>query len=547
MASSFDDMAVSFGQAVDAYDAARPGYPVEAVRWLVPDSARTVVDIGAGTGKFTRLLVERGLGTVAVEPDAAMLERLHTALPTVDARPGAAERIPLPDASMDAAVAAQSWHWVDRAAGLAEVARVLKPGGTFGMVWNIRDTSVPWVAELARIIGESPAEAGFDDAVQVVAPFGELERTEFRWAMPVTRESLRTLAASRSSFIAASPAEQARLLAAIDQLVDEHPDLAGRAGFELPYITHAFRTRVSDPPLDYAHALSPVRGWWRGLLAILLFVVGYLLASAVLGGIGFGIELARGAITLEQLESGVIPFTPLVMLVNNLSLALCIPLAIGIQRLFFGVRAGSLASVTGRFRWRWMARLALIIVPVWLVYVSLQFILEPGGEIRLDGEVIFMLAVVILTTPLQAAGEEFGARGLILRSAASWFRNPTVAFVVAVLVSSSLFALAHAAADWWLIAYYFVFGASAALAARFSGGLEAPVLVHVTNNVLLLIPVALYGGLAEGIDRSEGTGGPFMLFPMAMCLAAAGITLLWARRNRVATQASSPVPVRLRR
>ena len=194
-----------------------------------------------------------------------------------------------------------------------------------------------------------------------------------------------------------------------------------------------------------------------------------------------------------------------------------------------------------------MLRLALIIVPVWIAYVGLQLLLEPGGEITLDAEVFIMLAIVIITTPLQSAGEEYGARGLILRSAASWFRSPTVAFVVAVIVSSSVFSLAHLAGDWWLIAYYFVFGASAALAARFTGGLEAPVLVHATNNVLLFIPAVLYGQLNEGLDRSEGTGGPFILLPMAMCVAAAGLSYWWGKRHGIVTTAPSPVPPRLRR
>ncbi|MDH6180358.1 membrane protease YdiL (CAAX protease family)/SAM-dependent methyltransferase [Microbacteriaceae bacterium SG_E_30_P1] len=539
--------ATSFGAAVDVYDAARPEYPREALEWVVPRSAREVVDLGAGTGKFTRLIVESGRTTVAVDPDPVMLERLHTLLPTVDARPGTFEQIPLPDASVDAVVAAQSWHWADAEAGLTEVARVLRPGGTFGLVWNIRDDSVDWVAALGRTIGQSNAEARFEEVARVEPPFGELERAEFRWSTTVTRDDLVRLAASRSSYITADETERARVVAAIDELLATHPDTAGRSEFVLPYVTHCFRSRVSDPPLDYAHALSPARGWWRGALAIVVFVAAYLAVSAVLGAVGFAIEFARGELTLEQLESGLIPFTPVIMLVNNLSLAACIPLALVLQRLFFGARVGSLSSVVGRIRWRWMLRLALIIVPVWALYVGISIVVEPAGEVRIDAGVIIMLAIVVLTTPLQSAGEEYGARGLILRAAESWFRNPTVAFVVGLVISSAVFSLAHLAADWWLIAYYFVFGASAALAARLTGGLEAPVLVHATNNVLLFIPAVLYGQLEQGIDRSEGTGGPFMLFPMIMCVLAALISWRWGHRNGVVTTAPSPVPPRLRR
>jgi len=296
-------------------------------------------------------------------------------------------------------------------------------------------------------------------------------------------------------------------------------------------------------PLTYDHALSPVRGWWRGALAIVSFVVGFLIVSTVLGGAAIAVEVAMGNVTFDQLASGVVPLTPLVMLLNNLSLAACIPLAMLLQRAFFGVPMRSLSSVVGRFRWRWMGRLALIIVPVWIVYVGGSLLLEPSGDVTIDGGVILMLAIVVLTTPLQSAGEEYGARGLILRSAGSWFRSPWLAFAVGVVISSSLFSLAHFAADWWLIAYYFVFGASAALAARGTGGLEAPVLIHATNNVLLFIPAVLFGQLSEGIDRSEGTGGPFMLIPMAMCLAAAGLSTWWARRNTITVIAPPPARI----
>lgn len=305
---------------------------------------------------------------------------------------------------------------------------------------------------------------------------------------------------------------------------------------------------VGPPALTYDHALHGRSGangrpaWWRGLVAIVLFVIGFLLLSVVLGGIAFAIELVRGELTVEDLTSGAVPFTPVIMLFNNLSLAACLPLAMLLQRLFFGVRPGTLSSVTGRFRWRWLGRLALVIVPVWIVYVAVSLLSSPIGEVRMDPDVLALLVIVLLTTPLQAAGEEYGARGLIQRSVGSWFRSPAAAFVLGTIVSAGLFAGAHFAGDPWLIAYYFVFGVSGSLAARGTGGLEAPVLVHAVNNVLLFIPAILFGQLDEGIDRSAGAGGPFILLPMALCLAAAGFSTWWARRNRVATTVAQPVP-----
>ena len=301
-------------------------------------------------------------------------------------------------------------------------------------------------------------------------------------------------------------------------------------------------------PVTYDRALSGIPGAWRGGVAIVLLVVGFLLLQIVIGGVGIVIEVARGALTLDELASRVVPITPGVLLSTNISLALLIPLAMGLQRWLFGAKVGTLASVAGRFRWKWMGRLALVIVPVWVVYLGLGFLLDPGADVQVDGAALALIAIVILTTPLQAAGEEFGARGLIQRSVGSWFRNPVAAFVVSTLIASSFFALAHLAGDPWLIAYYFVFGASMSIAARGTGGLEAPVLMHATNNVLIFLPAVLLGQLDQGIDRSAGTGGPFMLVPMALCLAAAGISTLWARRNRVQVTAPAleqrrPAPV----
>jgi hypothetical protein len=204
----------------------------------------------------------------------------------------------------------------------------------------------------------------------------------------------------------------------------------------------------------------------------------------------------------------------------------------------------SLFSVTGRFRWRWTGRLALVIVPVWAVYIGASFLLDPLQPVVIDGTTLLLLAVVVLTTPLQSAGEEFGFRGLVQRSAGSWFRSPRTAFVVSTVVSAGIFTAAHVAADPWLIAYYFVFGVSASLAARATGGLEAPVLVHVVNNVLLLVPVVLMGQMEQSFDRGVGAGGPFMLFPMAVCLAAAAISAWWGRRHGVVARAPRPDRVR---
>lgn len=295
-----------------------------------------------------------------------------------------------------------------------------------------------------------------------------------------------------------------------------------------------------DARLTYDHALRVAPAWWRGATAIVLMVVGFLLFSFVIGGIGIAVDLATGAYTLEQLARGEFTLTPWSMLANNLALAALWPLSMLLQWWLFGVRPGWMSSVEGRFRWRWVGRLALVIVPVWAVYVGLSLLLSPMEPIVLDGTVIAMVVVVLLTTPLQSAGEEFGARGLIQRSVGSWFASPWIAFVVGAIVSGAVFASAHFAGDPWLIAYYFVFGVSLSFAARGTGGLEAPVLIHATNNVLLLVPTALMSQTDAVFEREAGVAGPFMLIPMALCVAAALFSTWWAKRNRVTTTAPPP-------
>ena len=303
-------------------------------------------------------------------------------------------------------------------------------------------------------------------------------------------------------------------------------------------------TPAAETTSTYDHALYGTGGRrWRGVVAILVFVAGYLLLSFVFSGLAIGIDLATGDQLVDDVVAGRVTLTPVVMLANNLSLAALIPLALLLQRTFFGVPARTLFSVVGRFRWRWMGRLALVIVPVWVLYIGASFLLDPLQPVVIDGTTLFLLAIVVLTTPLQSAGEEFGFRGLVQRSAGSWFRSPRAAFVVSTIVSAGIFSAAHAAADPWLIAYYFVFGASASLAARATGGLEAPVLVHVVNNLLLLVPVVLMGQIEASFDRGVGTGGPFMLVPMAVCLLAAALSAWWGRRNGVVTRAPRPLSV----
>ncbi len=236
--------ATSFGGAAAAYSTGRPTYPDDAVAWLVEGATR-VVDVGAGTGKLTAGLVAAGVDVAAaVDPDAAMLATLQRDVPGVPVLVGTAEAVPLPDAAVDAAVLGQAWHWVDPDAASAELGRVVRPGGVLGLIWNIRDESEPWVAELgARMHGSDAEQMIGDAAVRVAAPFGPLVERRFPWTAVRTRDEIVAMAASRSYLIALPDEERAAVLRSIRDLLATHPATAGRERVELPYITYAYRAR----------------------------------------------------------------------------------------------------------------------------------------------------------------------------------------------------------------------------------------------------------------------------------------------------------------
>lgn len=240
------DKATSFGAAAGEYDRARPEYPAEAVAWMVPADARNVADVGAGTGKLTSGLVAEARVLTAIDPDAQMLAKLSERLPGIRTLIGTGEALPLPDASMDAVVFGQAWHWVDPVRASLEAGRVLRPGGTLGLIWNIRDDREPWVRELTAIMHTSDAEELIADGGPVVGePFGVLEHQTFPWTGSFTVESLVDLAASRSYIITAAPERRSEVLAGVRSLGERVRDGDGRIA--MPYVGHVYRaTRPAD-------------------------------------------------------------------------------------------------------------------------------------------------------------------------------------------------------------------------------------------------------------------------------------------------------------
>lgn len=236
--------AASFDGASAAYDRARPGYPDDAVAWLVPPGARDVLDLGAGTGKLTRQLTAPRRTVTAVEPLAGMRERLAAAVPDARLLAGDAETIPLPDDSVDAVLVAQAWHWFDETRAGPEIARVLRPDGVLGLLWNSADETVPWVAALWDLLHEQGEQDKEDDPVPHPGPgFERPVRRDFRHRHALDLDTLLDLVRSRSYVILLPEDRRRRLLDDVVDLVRSHPDIADPQTLTLPYVTQCWRTR----------------------------------------------------------------------------------------------------------------------------------------------------------------------------------------------------------------------------------------------------------------------------------------------------------------
>jgi SAM-dependent methyltransferase len=244
--------ASGFQTAADSYVRGRPDYPPELADWLRDAvglrSGQSAVDLGAGTGKFTPYLLATGARVIAVEPVAGMRAKFSAAQPGVEVLAGTADAIPLPDASADAVVCAQSFHWFATREALADIHRVLKPGGRLALVWNMRDARVGWVAELDRIInaveGDTPRyHSGAWRAAFPFPGFGDLRASHFALGHTGPVQDVVVQRVRSTSFIGAMPdAERARIDAQVNALIERTPELRQAGPVTVPYTTAAYVT-----------------------------------------------------------------------------------------------------------------------------------------------------------------------------------------------------------------------------------------------------------------------------------------------------------------
>ena len=245
--------AIGFSARADAYMQGRPGYPPDAEHWLRTDLAlckgKTALDLGAGTGKFLPYLIATGATIIAVEPVAAMRDRLVESHPSVQAMEGTAEAIPLADSTLDAVLCAQSFHWFASSAALAEIHRVLKPGGVLGLIWNNRNIDTPWVAAIEAVTQpyerETPSQkSGAWLRLFPADGFGPLSERSYEHGHRGDPERVIIERIRSVSYIAAlAPEEQALVVTRLREIIATAPALAGQSNVTFPYRTAAYHCR----------------------------------------------------------------------------------------------------------------------------------------------------------------------------------------------------------------------------------------------------------------------------------------------------------------
>lgn len=239
--------AQSFQTGAEKFDRYRPGYPSEAIDLMVPEGTKRILELGAGTGLLTQDLVQRVPEVVVVDPSEDMLACLARRAPQAEQIHGTAEFIRLPDNNVDAVVTATAWHWMDPVSTSHEVARVLKPGGQFAIVWNFEAAVPGWHQSFAEIQPYATATPGgmVAHAEFPTAPFGPTVRHFIPWVRRFPTANLVDLYATHSSYRVMSPTQRLIRKKALQHVVNTHPDLQ-QESVDLHMVTEVWITQLAE-------------------------------------------------------------------------------------------------------------------------------------------------------------------------------------------------------------------------------------------------------------------------------------------------------------
>ena len=279
-------------------------------------------------------------------------------------------------------------------------------------------------------------------------------------------------------------------------------------------------------PRPYVHQMrGPRHRGWRPLVALVLLLV---LTMLFMGAVTVPFGLAGGLPDdFEKLDLSVPS-----QLWMNLTLAALIPASMIATRIAYGRPRGRLFSVTGRLRWGWLLQCMALVAPLWVVYLAASWVVF-GQEVLPRPEAwIGLLVVTLLTTPLQAAGEEVAFRGLVVQAVGAWIRSPVVALAVSTAVSAAIFVAAHGSMDVWIWIDIGSLAVAACWLAWRTGGIEAGIALHVVNNLAVTFAGILLGGLEESYVDTETTGSPVSATMSVVVMTIATALILWLAKRR---------------
>ncbi len=275
---------------------------------------------------------------------------------------------------------------------------------------------------------------------------------------------------------------------------------------------------------------GPGHRWWRALVGTAV-VLAWLAAIVLASLVAFAVIAVLGGSTPDADPAAVLDLSsPSTLLLTNLALAALVPTVQCAVWLGHGWRPRWVSSVAGGLRWGWLLRCAVYSLAVALASTVLLWVLfgRPSGEA--ETESVVLLAIVLLTTPLQAAGEEYFFRGWVTQAIGSLVARAALGAVVAGAVSALLFALAHGGQDPALFADRFAFGVLASWLTWRTGGLEAAIAAHTVNNIVVFVPVIAFGGLGEALTVTSAPAAVVVLDVVAMVALGLLLTRVASRR-----------------
>jgi membrane protease YdiL (CAAX protease family) len=285
---------------------------------------------------------------------------------------------------------------------------------------------------------------------------------------------------------------------------------------------------------------GPRLRWWRPLLALAIGV-GIALAAqflAIIPFIAFGAVATRGQglgqWLIEELEKlGSLQIDAAGFFFVNLALIALIPAAGLSIWAAHHIRPRFVSSVVGGFRWRWLLRCLLVVVPLWALYTLADLLLDRPSPDR-PAEWVLLLVLVVVMTPFQAAGEEYFFRGWILQNVGSWFKRPMLSLVSGTVVSAVAFSAAHGSPDPWILGSLAIFAISCCVLTWRTGGLEAAIAIHAVNNIAAFVAVINFGGWDEAFIGADTKGDPVQ-FAVDAAIQVIAFGLIWwqAKRARI--------------